>query len=242
MRRLLVSIAVAATVLAVLSNGSALAQANNPQEDREREVRRRAQQAISRIQDEKDAVQKEKAAVEAKLAAASANTARLEQELARLKGAAAGYEGSVRAAREAAASCEGTVKTSASDAARAAQANEELKERLRQADAAVAEVQVRARTAVAQTTSDGEQRLEAERKTLTASIEAETERTAACEQKNIGLARLGYELIDRYEKKGVLDSLRAREPIFRFRTVEQETLLESYRDRIDDLKIAPKKN
>jgi chromosome segregation ATPase len=230
-------ITIAAFISGLLLSGPVLAQASKQQEEREREARRRAQQAITRMQDERDAAVKETAALEAKLAAATANAARLERELAKLKGVVANYETSTRAAREVASTCEVTANASARDVQRLKEENETLSGRLHDADARMQALQARARSVIAEIQSEAEQRLATERVASAATLAVQTEQTRHCEQKNAGLAKFGFQLIDRFEKRGFWDALRTGDPVFRFRTVEEENLLESYRDRIDELKI-----
>jgi chromosome segregation ATPase len=231
----------AVAVVTLLVGSEAFAQASKQQDEREREARRRAQQAVTRMQEERDAAIKENTAMEAKLAAANATAARQERELARLRSVVANFEASTRAARELASTCEATASANARDVQQLKGENEALADRLRDADTRMQALQMRARSVIAEISSEAEKRLATERVASQATLTAQTEQTAACEQKNIGLAKFGFELIDRFEKRSGWNILRTGDPVFRFRTVEEENLLESYRDRIDELRIPLKK-
>lgn len=55
-----------------------------------------------------------------------------------------------------------------------------------------------------------------------------------CEQKNLTLYEVNLELLDRYDKKGVLDSLLQVEPVTGLSQVEMENLVQEYRDKIEE--------
>ncbi|RJX32654.1 MAG: hypothetical protein C4531_06230 [Desulfurivibrio sp.] len=75
--------------------------------------------------------------------------------------------------------------------------------------------------------------LSAENQKLTTSLSQEVQQHNRCRGSNAGLANLARELVDKYEKKDVLDSLSAREPLTQFEKVELEKLLQEYLDKID---------
>jgi uncharacterized coiled-coil protein SlyX len=58
------------------------------------------------------------------------------------------------------------------------------------------------------------------------------------ERKNVELYRLGQELLTRYEKFGLGDALTAREPFVGTTRVKFETLVQDYKDKLDDQMIA----
>lgn len=75
--------------------------------------------------------------------------------------------------------------------------------------------------------------LSAENQQLSAALNQEEQQHNRCRNSNAGLAGLSRELVEKYEKKDVLDSLSAREPLTQFEKVELEKLLQEYLDKID---------
>jgi septum formation topological specificity factor MinE len=53
-----------------------------------------------------------------------------------------------------------------------------------------------------------------------------------CEGKNIKLFEAAKEVLNSYENKGVMDSLLKSEPILQFKSVEMETIIQEYEDKL----------
>jgi len=60
---------------------------------------------------------------------------------------------------------------------------------------------------------------------------ATRQRAQACEAKNAELFKLGEQVLDLYDKKDVMDSLVADEPVTKLKRVELENLLQDYEDK-----------
>jgi len=58
-----------------------------------------------------------------------------------------------------------------------------------------------------------------------------------CQANNLKLRTLAFELLDRYQKKGLFDRALQAEPFVQFKTVEIENLVQDYRDKIDVLEV-----
>ncbi len=54
----------------------------------------------------------------------------------------------------------------------------------------------------------------------------------SCESKNIKLFEAGKEILASYENKNVLDSVLKDEPIFKFKSVEMEGIVQEYEDKL----------
>lgn len=59
----------------------------------------------------------------------------------------------------------------------------------------------------------------------------------ACEDKNMELARIGGELLQRYRDKGLMDALKQAEPFTQIERVRMENLWQEYRDKLDSQKM-----
>jgi chromosome segregation ATPase len=79
--------------------------------------------------------------------------------------------------------------------------------------------------------------VEAERNTLSEMAADYQKRVTVCETNNETLYRNTLELIDRYDEKGILDTLRQREPVTGLGRVRLENLMEEYRNIADDMRI-----
>ncbi|RRK00933.1 phage major capsid protein [Opitutaceae bacterium TAV3] len=62
---------------------------------------------------------------------------------------------------------------------------------------------------------------------------------ADCETRNIALIKIGNEILDRLEKFGLGDAIRAREPFIGTKRVEIQNLVQNYADKIMDQKYQP---
>jgi chromosome segregation ATPase len=74
---------------------------------------------------------------------------------------------------------------------------------------------------------------------LRSSLGAEQAERGRCEANNIALYQHGRELMQMYQDKGVVSSLRQREPMLGLGQVKMENLLEEYRDKLDAQKRKP---
>ena len=62
-----------------------------------------------------------------------------------------------------------------------------------------------------------------------------------CEGKNIKLFEAGKEVLNSYENKGVMDTLLNSEPILQFKSVEMQSLIQEYEDKLSKQKYQHKK-
>lgn len=79
--------------------------------------------------------------------------------------------------------------------------------------------------------------VEAERNVLTRQAAADSQGLKLCAQKNVQLAGIANEALDRYEKKGCFGALAQAEPFTGLKRVEVENAVEEYRQRIDNLQV-----
>jgi len=80
---------------------------------------------------------------------------------------------------------------------------------------------------------------EAERAKLAGEAAELTRRAETCEAKNGALFKIGSELLSRFENLDFGDILTAREPFIGMKRVELENLVQDYRDKLLDQKVAP---
>lgn len=78
---------------------------------------------------------------------------------------------------------------------------------------------------------------DAEAKRLDAALAEMRKRVLTAETKNAELYRLGTELLQLYDKKGVLETLGSKEPFTRLKRVELENLMQDYKDRLSDSRL-----
>ena len=62
----------------------------------------------------------------------------------------------------------------------------------------------------------------------------------SCESKNIKLFEAGKEVLNTYENKNVVDSLLKADPIFQFKSVEMEGIVQEYEDKLNKQKYQAK--
>jgi len=79
---------------------------------------------------------------------------------------------------------------------------------------------------------------EAERARLASENQALDQRAASCETKNAALFMVGGEILDRYAGVGPGDSLAVREPFIGVKRVELQNLVQDYRDKLLDQRVA----
>jgi DNA repair exonuclease SbcCD ATPase subunit len=80
---------------------------------------------------------------------------------------------------------------------------------------------------------------EAELATVRQELQQTKTADAKCEDDNAKLYTYGQEILDRYQHKGVWASLRQKEPLFGFRQVEIENVVQEYRLKMADVKVKP---
>ncbi len=112
------------------------------------------------------------------------------------------------------------------------QANQHSAEELEKSRAQMQELIARFRE-TAQSLREVEQdRNEARTQLKTRDLEVKT-----CAQRNVQLADLANEALDRYEHKGIWTSLSQAEPITGLKRTEIQNLVDEYRAKVDDLRL-----
>lgn len=80
-------------------------------------------------------------------------------------------------------------------------------------------------------------KVETERNELAQQVAGNSQSLKVCAQRNIQLADVANEALDRYEKKGCFGALAQSEPFTGLKRIEVENAVEGYRDQIDSLKL-----
>ena len=80
-------------------------------------------------------------------------------------------------------------------------------------------------------------KVEAERSALAQQAASDAQGLKGCAQKNVQLAGVANEALDRYEKKGCFGALAQAEPFTRLKRVEVENAVEDYRQQVESLKV-----
>ncbi len=80
-------------------------------------------------------------------------------------------------------------------------------------------------------------KVEAERSALAQQAASDAQGLKGCAQKNVQLAGVANEALDRYEKKGCFGALAQAEPFTRLKRVEVENAVEEYRQQVESLKV-----
>jgi chromosome segregation ATPase len=70
-------------------------------------------------------------------------------------------------------------------------------------------------------------------------LDRSTASITSCEAKNLTLYGYAQELLDRYKKKGVWAALAQKEPVFGFKEVGVENVLQEYQLKVDAQKLKP---
>lgn len=68
-------------------------------------------------------------------------------------------------------------------------------------------------------------------------ISQQFDQLGICEKKNIALYELNLDLMEKYNKKGVMSALLQAEPFTQIKNVEMKSIIQEYKDRIDSQKI-----
>lgn len=80
-------------------------------------------------------------------------------------------------------------------------------------------------------------KVETERNDLARQAAADGQGFKVCAQKNVQLAGIANEALDRYEKKGCFGALAQAEPFTGLKRIEVENAVEEYRQKIDGLQV-----
>ena len=177
---------------------------------REREMLRRAQQALRQAETDRAALQTEKLALEEKLKVASAQAARLPEVEKKLGDA------------------ERRNRALGAELTRSRQSNAELEKKLAEANTRYAQLS-QAHTEALRTLASRDNQIKLQIGTLT---QTRTE-VAACEEKNVKLYGYATELMQRYRDKGTFDALTQAEPVTGLKQARIDNLLEEYRDKLE---------
>ena len=184
--------------------------ADDSKSSREREMLRRAQEALRQSQTENGTLAQSKADAEQKLKAA---TAQIEAARNSSKSETAAVRAKLKAATDAQA-----------DVAR--QLEESRK-------------QIAALTAKQQETAATLSTRESDIKRLTADLETSRTAGTACEAKNLKLYEYSQDLAHRYQKKGVWAALSQKEPVLGLGGVKEENVLQEYQQKFDSQRLQP---
>jgi chromosome segregation ATPase len=82
-------------------------------------------------------------------------------------------------------------------------------------------------------------KLETERNELARQAARDGQSLKVCAQRNVQLAGVANEALDRYEKKGCFGALAQAEPFTGLKRVEVENAVEAYRQEVDSLAVPP---
>lgn len=156
----------------------------------------------------------------------------LEQEVKKLSDEAAELKKAADAASRKRALAEKELAKLQQDAQRARHDQEReraaLAQRLETAEKRIAALSDQGTTAAATL-----QTRETDLKTLQGRFGTQTDELKRCESKNHKIQGLCVELLDRYQRKTALDSLRAAEPFTGLKAVEIENIVEEYRRTLE---------
>ena len=201
--------AAAAALLLALAGG-AFAADTDTRAAREHEMLRRTQEALRESRAETSELTAGKAAAEQKLKAAS-------DELEAMR----------RESRSVAASLRAQLQT-------ATGAQAEFTQKLAEATRQLAALTDRQRESAGQLAER-----ETQLKRLQQDLETSKAANASCEGKNLKLYQYSQALLDQYRRKGVWAALAQKEPVTGIREVGIENVVEEYRSKLDDQRVAP---
>ncbi len=83
-------------------------------------------------------------------------------------------------------------------------------------------------------------KVELERGELARQAAADGQGLKTCAQKNVQLAGIAHEALERYENKGCFGALAQAEPFTRLKRVEVDNAVDEYRQRVDSLQLPPR--
>lgn len=186
-----------------------LAPAQSEPGSKDREMLRRTQLELRKLQQQNAALKSDNSKLEADLKATQAQAAGREDELAAVRRQGGALQAEVSKLPSGERALQQSLQQSADEAARKlAQAEQTLAQR----DAEI----VGLKDAVQDATARGE----------------------SCEAKNVQLYEYGQTLLLQYRDKGVWDSLRQQEPVLGLHQVQIENTLEEYRDKLAAQRVA----
>lgn len=197
-------------MLMLALTGVGFAADTDSRDAREREMLRRAQEALRQSQSDNSELAQAKLAAEQKLKAAA-------EELASARNSSKAGTASLRTQLQAAA---------------AAQA--ELNRKLEDADRQIAALTTQHRDTVGQLATR-----ESELKQVRQDLEQGKATGASCEVKNLQLFEYSQELLSRYQKKGVWAALSQKEPLTGLNEVSMENVVQEYREKLKSQKLTP---
>jgi chromosome segregation ATPase len=203
----------AAAGLAVLllgMTGLAGAADTDSKSSREREMLRRAQEALRQSQYENSALAQGKSQTEQKLKSAA-------DQLNAVRNSSRSEQASLR----------GKLKA-------AAEAQEDVARQLEEAKR-----QIAALTAKQQETASQLSARDSQLKHTQEDLESSKTAGASCEAKNLKLYEYSQELAQRYQKKGVWAALAQKEPVLGIGSVTSENVVQEYQDKFDSQRVQP---
>jgi DNA repair exonuclease SbcCD ATPase subunit len=200
----------AALVLFVITGVStALAADSDTRAAREREMLRRAQEALRQSEEQNNELGHAKADAEQKL-----------------KDAAAQLDSARKTSRSALSALQSKLQA-------AAAAQTDLTEQLERAKQQIAQL-----TSQQQDTAKRLGAREAELNQTQQDLQLSKTENASCEAKNLKLYEYSDELVSRYQKKGVWAALAQKEPVVGIKEVGVENVVQEYREKLASQKIS----
>jgi chromosome segregation ATPase len=203
-------ISAGAIALALLIAGGASGADSDTKASREREMLRRAQEALRQSQTDNEQLAHAKQESEQKL-----------------KDAAAQLDAARNASKSSQASLKGQLQG-------AAAAREELNHKLEDANRQIAALAAKQQQMLGQLNARDEDLKQVRRQ-----LDASTAANVSCEAKNLKLYEYSQELVQRYAKKGVWAALAQKEPVTGIKEVGVENLVQEYQEKLDKEKLAP---
>jgi chromosome segregation ATPase len=182
------------------------------------DVRRAGSDANARMQQQLQQLGSERTALQTENADLKAQVAKLEKDA---KALATEKETLVRRA--------GTAESKVS---RAESGQQSVASRLESTESRLAEVVGKYKELAEQL-----RKLEMERNELAGQVAQDSQSLKICAERNVQLASVANEALDRYEKKGCFGALAQAEPFTGLKRVEVENAVEGYRQEIDSLQL-----
>lgn len=182
------------------------------------EARRPAPDASARLQQQVQQLASERTALQSE-------NARLKEQVAKLEESAK----ALAADKESLSRRAGTAETRVS---RAEAGQQSVSSRLAATEARLNEVVGKYREL-----AEKLRQMETERGELARQSAADSQGLKVCAQKNVQLAAVANEALDRYQKKGCFGALAQAEPFTGLKRVEVENAVEEYRQQIGSLKV-----
>jgi len=204
-RGMAVGLALVLVGMSSLSSG-----ADDSKSSREREMLRRAQEALRQSQTENGTLAASKLESEQKLKAAAAE---LDAARKSVKSAQSASGAKLKAAIEAQAETARQLENS--------------------------KKQIAALTAKQQEMANALSGRESDIKRLQVDLETSRAAGTACEAKNLKLYEYSQDLAHRYQKKGVWAALSQKEPVLGLGGVKEENLLQEYQQKFDSQRLQP---